>query len=432
MSFVAFILIFIVIVLASLPIAFAFLLTSVLPHLLDLGFAFNMELAFRSIVSGMNSFPLLAIPLFIVAGEIMAQGGISEALFSFFAYFIGNKRAGYPCAVIVTCLFYGAISGSGPATAAAVGSMTIPLLTKMNYDKRFSASIVAVAGGLGIIIPPSIPFIIYSTTVGVSTGDLFIAGVLPGILIGLCMMVYAWYYCKRNGEDRDRLMENYNELRKRGFLHQLKISFPALLSPVIVLGSIYGGVASPTEAACVSVFYSIVVSVFVYKNIKIREIPGILCSGVRNCAPILFIISCAVGFSRVLTLMHVPATVEQWMLSTFSSKIVILLVIIFVLLIVGMFMDTLPAILIFAPVIYPIATAIGMNPIHLGIVMVVNLAIGQVTPPMGTNLFVISALTKVPVLDIAKRAIPFILAFLFALLLITFIPEISLLLVGLA
>lgn len=429
MSFVSFIIVFLAVVLASLPIAFSFLLTSVLPNLIDPSFAFNMQLAFRSIISGMNSFPLLAIPLFILAGEIMAQGGISEALFNFFAYFFGNKRAGYPCAVIVTCLFYGAISGSGPATAAAVGAMTIPLLTKLNYDKAFSSSLVAVAGGLGVIIPPSIPFIIYSTTVGASTGELFIAGILPGILIGVCMMVYAWFYCKKHGEDRECLMANYNALRSKGFLKQFTTSFPALLSPVIVLGSIYGGIASPTEAACVSVFYSIIVSVFIYKNVKIQDLPALLCSGVRNCAPILFIISCAVGFSRVLTLMHVPSIVESWMLSTFSSKVAILLVINFVLLIVGMFMDTLPAILIFAPVIYPIATAVGMDPIHLGIVIVVNLAIGQVTPPMGTNLFVVSALTKVPVLNIAKKAIPFIAAFFIALMFITFIPEISLLLV---
>lgn len=430
MSFVTFIIVFLVLVLTSMPIAFSFLVTSVLPNLLLPSFPFDMEMAFRSIVSGMNSFPLLAIPLFILAGEIMAQGGISEALFNFFAYFFGNKRAGYPCAVIVTCLFYGAISGSGPATAAAVGSMTIPLLTKMNYDRTFSSAIVAVAGGLGVIIPPSIPFIIYSTTVGASTGELFIAGVLPGILIGACMMVYAWYYCKKHGEDRERLMENYNELRSRGFWKQLKISFPALLSPVIVLGSIYGGVASPTEAACVSVFYSVIVSVFVYKNVKISDLPRLLCGGVKNCAPILFIISCAVGFSRVLTLMRVPSIVEDWMLATFSSKIVIFLVINFVLLIVGMFMDTLPAILIFAPVIYPIATSLGMDPIHLGIVMVVNLAIGQVTPPMGTNLFVVSALTKVPVFSIARKAIPFMIAFFIALMLITFIPGISLFLVN--
>jgi C4-dicarboxylate transporter DctM subunit len=358
----------------------------------------------------------------------MARGGVSEALFRFFAYFMGDKRAGYPCAVIATCLFYGAISGSGPATTAAVGSMTLPILLSLNYDKKFSAAVVGVSGALGIIIPPSIPFIIYSTVTNVSTGDLFIAGILPGILIGICLMAYAYYYCIKNGEDRDKLIDNYNMIRKQGFLKVFIHSLPALLCPVVVLGSIYGGIASPTEAAAVSVFYSLIVSLFIYKNVTIKDLPMLIVEGIRNTAPILFIIACAVTFSRVITIMNVPSLVQKTVMASLTSKAEILVMINVVLLFVGMLMDTLPAIMIFGPIFYPLASAVGVDLLHFGIIMVVNLAIGQATPPMGINLFVTSSLTGIPVIVIAKKAVPFLCWFLIALILITLIPQISLIL----
>lgn len=423
-----FIFLFLVMVLMSFPIAGSFLLSSLLPNLLGI-FPFNIQLAFRSIVAGMNSFPILAIPLFIFGGVIMARGGVSAALFRFFAFFIGNKRAGYPCAVITTCLFYGAISGSGPATTAAVGAMTLPILAHLNYNEKFSASLVGVSGALGIIIPPSIPFIIYSVGANVSTGELFIAGVLPGILIGLCLMLYAYYYCWRYGEDKERLKENYNAIRSDGFVRVFFYSLPALLCPIVVLGSIYSGIASPTEAAAVSVFYSLIISLFIYKNIEWKDLPALMLESIRNIAPIIFIIACAVGFSRVLTLMHVPDIVETTVLEHVSSKVGILLIVNVILLIVGMFMDTLPAIMIFGPIFYPLATACGINLIHFGIIMVVNLAIGQATPPMGINLFVASSITKIPVLALMRHVIPFLIWFLVALMVITFIPFFSLALI---
>lgn len=429
MSAGAFIIVFLVLILGSLPIAGSFLLSSIIPNLVDPRFMFNIQLAFRSIVAGMNSFPILAIPLFILGGVVMARGGVSAALFRFFAYFMGNKRAGYPCAVIVTCLFYGAISGSGPATTAAVGSMTLPILASLNYEKKFSAALVGVSGALGIIIPPSIPFIIYSTVANVSTGELFIAGIIPGILIGLCLMAYSYYYCVKHGEDREKLMDNYREIRSQGFFRVFFHCLPALLCPVIVLGSIYGGIASPTEAAAVSLFYALFISLFIYKNVSFRELPSVIAEGVKNIAPILFIIACAVAFSRVLTLMKVPVLVQNSVLSSLTSKVAILLMINIVMLFVGMLMDTLPAIMIFGPIFYPLASAVGINLLHFGVIMVVNLAIGQATPPMGINLFVTSSLTKIPVLDLAKKALPFLCWFLLALLIITFIPAISLCLI---
>ncbi|MBP1926429.1 C4-dicarboxylate transporter DctM subunit [Sedimentibacter acidaminivorans] len=386
--------------------------------------------AFRSMVTALDSYSLLAIPLFILSGNIMAKGGISRKLFDFFSYFIGNRTAGLPIAAIITCLFYGAISGSGPATVAAVGSMTIPLLVELGYDKKFSVAMIAVAGGLGVIIPPSIPFIVYGQSSGASVGDLFIAGVLPGMLIALCMIVYAYFYCKFKGEDKEKLLANTQQLRSRGFMVMLKDSFWSLLTPVIILGGIYSGIVTPTEAANISVVYALIISLFIYKSLKFKDLSTVMKETVNTAAPILLVVSIATVFGKVLTFMQAPQLISAAITGTFTTKVSVLLVINVILLFVGMVMDTTPAILILTPIFMPIIQAIGVNPLHFGIIMVVNLAIGFVTPPIGINLFVASSLTGISVMDIAKRAIPFIIAFFIALLFITFVPEISLMLIG--
>lgn len=384
---------FVICLIIAIPVSIALTIASVLPGAFDPSFTASGQFVIRSMLGGIDSFPLLAVPMFVLSGIIMARGGISKKLFDVFSYFLGNLTAGLPCAVIVTCLFYGAISGSGPATVAAVGSMTIPILIELGYDKDFSAAIVAVAGGLGVIIPPSIPFIMFGSASGESVSDLFIAGIIPGLL------------------------------------KVLKESFWALLSPVIILGCIYSGIASPTEAAVISVFYALIVSLFIYKTMTFKDIWPALVEGVRTYAPIMFILAASIAFSRVLTLMQIPQMVSTWILTHFTNKIVLLLVINVFLLIVGMVMDTTPAILILTPILLPIVTAVGMNPIHFGIMMVVNLAIGFVTPPIGVNLFVASSLTDIPIMRISKHAMPMIGYFLVALLLITFIPAISLALI---
>lgn len=423
-------LIFVVCIAISIPVGITLMIVSLLPNLVGGTFAATPQLIVRSMIAGVDSFPVIAIPLFVLAGVLMAQGGIAEKIFNVFAYFIGNKTAGIPIVVIATCLFYGAISGSAPATTAAVGSMTIPILVGLNYDKEFSTALVATSGGLGVIIPPSIPFILYGMATGASIGDMFIAGILPGILIGLCLMIYAYYYCKTRGEDKEKLNSLYESLRSKGLKNVLSDSFWALLSPIIILGSIYSGIVSPTEAATIAVIYSLIVSLYFYKTLTYKDLPKVLKESVRTSAPVLIILAAATAFARVLTFMQVPQLVSNAITSRFSSSVSILLIINAILLFVGMIMDTGPAILILAPIFLPIVAACGVHPIHFGIIMVVNLAIGFVTPPVGDNLYIASALTGLDVVTIAKAALPFIAFFFIALLLITFIPEISLLLVS--
>ncbi len=320
----------------AIPISSALALVASLPGAVDPMFTASGGYVVRSMIAGIDSFPLLAIPMFVLSGVIMARGGISKKLFEVCLYFIGGFTAGMPCAVVITCLFYGAISGSAPATVAAVGSMTIPFLCNMKYDKVFAVSLVAIAGGLGVIIPPSIPFILYGTASGASVGKLFMAGIFPGILIALLLMGYAYIYCKVMGEDKNVIGNAVTELRSRGLYRVIKESVWALLTPVIILGCIYSGIASPTEAAVISVFYSLLIGLCFYKTLKVSDLVSIFREAVKTFAPILFILSASVAFSRVLTIMQVPTLIRDIIFNNFSSAVAILLVINFALLIVGM------------------------------------------------------------------------------------------------
>lgn len=421
---------FAVLLCLAVPVGLAVAITALLPSLLTDSFTVSGVFILRSMVGGLNQTTLLAIPLFVLSGIIMAKGGISKKLFDVFAYFIGKRTAGIPCAVVITCLFFGAISGSAPATVAAVGSMTIPIMLEMGYDKKFAVALVAVSGGLGVIIPPSIPFILYAQASESSVSDLFKAGVVPGIMIAIILMGYAFYYCKRHGEDKAAIAKLVDELHKQSFGKVFMQSIWALLTPVIILGCIYSGVTSPTEAACISVFYALIISLLVYRTLKIQDLPNVLTEAVRTFAPILFILAASVAFSRILTLMNIPQSISSWITNGFTSKVAVLLVINLILLVVGMILDTTPAILILTPILLPVAAAFGVDPVQFGILMVVNLAIGFVTPPIGVNLFVASSLTDVPVMEIARKAMPMIVLFFIALLLVTFIPQISLCLIA--
>ncbi len=422
--------VFLIAIAVSIPISVSMILGSVAPiELLHKGGSVVQLL--NNTFSGANSTPILAVPLFILGGVIMAKGGISRKLFNFFAYFAGHFTGGLPCAVILTCLFYGAISGSGPATTAAVGAMCVPFLTDLGYDRTWSAGLIAVAGGLGVIIPPSIPFVLYSLATGVSTGDLFLGGVLPGILIGVALMAYAVCYCAKNGEDKEKIKARMDELAAEGFLKLFKDSFWALLCPVIVLGGIYTGFTTPTEAATVSVFYALIVSLFIYKTMKISELIPMLCESVKTYGGLAFVLAFATAFGRVLSLTRATRTVETFILGNFHSSFAVLTVLVVFFFLLGMVMDTGPAIIILAPVLLPACVKLGVDPVHLGVVLVCCLSIGLATPPFGLDLFVAGNIAEQQPMSVAKKAVPFILAFVVALFVITYVPSISTYLPGL-
>lgn len=419
--------VFLIAIAISQPVAISMILGSAAP-ILFMGKGGSIIQLLNNTFSGADSTPILAVPLFILGGVIMARGGISRRLFNFFSYFVGRLPGGLPCAVILTCLFYGAISGSGPATTAAVGSMCIPFLTELGYEKRWSAGMVAVAGGLGVIIPPSIPFVLYSLATNVSPGDLFLGGIIPGILIGLCLMVYAVVYCIRNGEDRQLIEARMAELKSEGLWKLFKESFWALLCPIVVLGGIYSGFVTPTEAATVSVFYALFVSLFIYRTIKISELLPFLRESVKTYGGLAFVLAFATAFGRVLTLTRANKVIAEFILNNFHSSGAVLTILVLIFLVLGMVMDTGPAIIILAPVLLPAVQSLGVDAVHFGVILVCCLSIGLATPPFGLDLFVAGNLSEEPPMAVAKRALPFIIAFLIALMLITYIPVLSTLL----
>ncbi len=414
--------VFLVAIILSIPIGVSMILGSFAPIMLMARGGVIPQIVDNTL-SGANSTPILAVPLFILGGVIMAEGGISKKLFNFFAYFVGRFTGGVPCAVVLTCLFYGAISGSGPATTAAVGAMCVPFMVELGYNKTWAAGLIAVAGGLGVIIPPSIPFVLYSLATGVSTGKLFLGGVIPGILIGLFLMMYAVFYCATKGEDKEKIKTRLDEISGEGFWKLFKESFWALMCPIIILGGIYSGFFTPTEAAVVSVFYAIIVCLFIERSIKFR-------APVKTYGGLAFVLAFATAFGRVLSLTHATSAVQDFIVNNFHSSISVLSVCTVIFLILGMIMDTGPAIIILAPVLLPAVQMLGVNDVHFGVVLVCCLSIGLATPPFGLDLFVAGNISKDQPMAVASRAVPFIIAFLIALGLIVYIPEISTWLVG--
>jgi len=374
----------------------------------------------QSCFTGLDSFTLLAIPFFVVAGDFMMYGGISRRLLDLFNSLIGHLIGGLAGVTTVACMFFAAISGSGPATVSAIGTFMIPAMEEKKYDPAFSAGLTACAGAIGVIIPPSIPFIIYAVAVNCSVSDLFLAGVVPGILIGVILMIISYVMAKKYGWYGNESKAPFSKVWEA-----FKRSIAALLAPVIILGSIYAGVCSPTEAAVIGVVYAFIVGVFVYKELKWKHIRKSMIDAALISGSTLFMIGITTSLGRVLTLKDIPNKLSIWLTSVTDSSVVILLLIVVLLLIVGCFMDNISATIILAPILLPTAVKCGLNPVQFGIVMTMLLAIGFITPPYGINLFVASQLSGVPLLRIAKRAVPLMLGMLVAALLTIFIQNIS-------
>ena len=375
----------------------------------------------QGLVTGADSFSLMAVPFFVLAGELMATGGISRRLLNIADAFLGRKSGGLALVTVVACMFFAAISGSGPATVAAIGGLTIPSMLKQGYDKPFAGAISAAAGSIGVIIPPSIPMVMYCVATGVSVGAMFMGGVIPGILIGISLCVYSSLYSKKhkyiNAEAAPFSWGNVGRSLVDGIW--------ALLVPVIILGGIYGGIFTPTEAAAVAVAYGLIVGLFVYRDLKAKDLYRIFGSAALTTATIMVILGTATTFGRILTLERIPTMIADFFESVAKGPIMLLILINILLLIVGCFMETNAAIIILAPIFLPIVESMGINPVHFGIVMVVNLAIGFVTPPLGVNLFVSCNVANAKLEEICKGILPILGVMILDLLLITYIEPLS-------
>jgi C4-dicarboxylate transporter DctM subunit len=377
--------------------------------------------------NSLNTFPLMAIPFFILAANIMSRGGISRRLTAASNALVGRFRGGLAMTAVLACIFFAAISGSSPATVVAVGTLLIPAMIASGYGRRFSTGIIATSGSLGILIPPSIPLIVYGITTEQSIGDLFVAGILPGLVAGVLLLILVIVISRRRGLGRS---EDVIAMTRAEKVKALRDAALSLLLPVMVLGGIYGGVFTPTEAAAMAVFYALVIALVFYREITWKDLGQILVSSVRTSSMIMFIIANGILFSFVLTSERIPGTIANGLLGAELNKWVFLLLVNLLLLVVGCFMETSSAIIILAPIILPVALELGVHPVHLGIIMVMNLEIGMITPPLGLNLFVASGLSRLSVLQVARAALPSALVLLAALFLVTYVPEIALAFLG--
>ncbi|MFA0889515.1 MAG: TRAP transporter large permease [Synergistales bacterium] len=375
--------------------------------------------------TGMDSFPLLAIPFFMLAGSLMTYGGISRRIVAMAECLVGFITGGLAMVTIVACMFFGAISGSAAATVSAIGSFMVPMMVEKKYNPAFAAAVISSAGTIGCIIPPSIPFVVYGVITGTSVSDLFIAGIVPGIVIGIALMVVAFFISKKEQYPRMSSFPTFKMVLK-----VFGESIWALLVPVIVLGGIYGGIFTPTEAAVVATVYALVVGKFIYKELTYEITLKAFKDAIMVIGATLFMVGLATSFASYLSMERVPVRVGSFILGFAHSKFLVLLLINAVLLIIGCFVDNISSTIILTPIFLPIVTALGMDPIQFGMIISIGLAIGFSTPPYGCNLFISSTISKVSVEKISSRLVPFILAMICCQLLFTYFPWFSLFLLN--
>jgi C4-dicarboxylate transporter, DctM subunit len=380
----------------------------------------NMLISVKEMFNSMNKFPLAAIPFFILAGNIMETGGISRRLVEFAKSIVGGVQGGLPMTCVLTCMIFAAVSGSSVATTFAIGAILIPALIKHGYPTPFAAALQATAAELGVIIPPSIPMILYGVSAEVSIGEMFIAGFGPGLFIGIALMLFVHIYCRIKG---------WGKNDGDGRLSFVKATWQAswaLMMPVIILGGIYGGIFTPTEASAVSVFYALTVGMLIYREIGIKDLYTILRKSVISSAVIMFIIANAGLFAFLITRAGVPDAIGLWLKDVLKSPAYFLLGVNAALFIIGMFIETSAAIIVLAPILAPVAIHFGIDPIHFGLVMVVNLALGMITPPFGVNLFAACTVARISLDRIIPYLLPFVLVILGCLMVVTYVPELSL------
>ena len=376
----------------------------------------------QQMFTSLDKYPLAAIPFFILAGNLMESGGISARLVEFAKSIVGGVQGGLAATCVLTCMIFAAVSGSSVATTFAIGAILIPAMVKHGYPVSFAAALQATSAELGVIIPPSIPMILYGISADVSVAELFIAGVGPGLLIGGVLIVTVLVWARIKG---------YGKLDREGrvpLLESTRRAALALLMPVIILGGIYGGVFTPTEASVVAVFYAVIVGMLIYREISVADLARVLRRSVISSTVILMIIACAGMFSFLITRANVPAMLGEWLVEALKTPALFLLGVNAALFVIGMFIETSASIVVLAPILTPIAVHFGIDPVHFGTIMVVNLALGMITPPFGVNLFAACMVAKIPLQAIFKHLVPFVAVVLGCLMIITYFAPLSLLL----
>ena len=403
------------------PVGIALGVSTVIATLMGTASTMTLITMTQQLVTSCDSFPILAIPMFILAGDLMSAGGVSSRLVTVCNAMCGRMTGGLAIVTVLVCMFFAAVSGSGPATVAAIGTMVIPEMIRQGYSKKFTLSLVATAGSIGVIIPPSIPMVIFGVATGTSVTAMFKAGFIPGLLIGLSLMAYCYWHCKKEGI-RPVRDDNFSGAMVLKAVWDAKW---ALINPVIILGGIYAGVFTPTEAAAVATSYAFICGAFLHRELTFKSFWKAVTTSVSTTATTMVILGCASAFIKIITVEQLPEMIANGILSLTSNAVILLILVNIMLLVVGCFMDTTPAILVLAPILMPVAKAIGLDPVHFGIIMVCNLAIGFCTPPLGINLFVASRISNEPMETILKGIFQFIFVMLVDLALITFIPQLS-------
>lgn len=408
---------FAVLLILGVPICISLGLSSVVGLLAS---GFDLGMLPDTIYASVCKYALLAVPFFVLAGAIMEYAGISEKLIHFADTCVGHRKSGLITVVVITSCFFAAISGSGAAAVAALGGILIPAMVDAKYDRGMSSVLVSASGAIGIIIPPSIGYVVYASIVNVSVSDLFLAGIIPGILLGISYIVVAVWLSRDNHE-----IVHHERASGKERWDAFKDAFWGLLMPVIILGGIYGGIFTPTEAAAVAVIYGLIVGIFIYKKITMKNILTVLRSAAISSATVMYVVACASVFAWILTTSHVATDLSDAMMSISDNKIVLLLLVNIVFLIAGCFLDGSSAYYIFLPVILPILQALNVDLVQAGVFITVNIAIGLITPPIGINLYVGAGIAGVTVSSLVKKVIPFVLGGIIVLLLLTFVPQLS-------
>ncbi len=418
MSAVIIFLILGILMLTGMPVSISLGLT-----VLTFLFAFTevpLESVALKLFTGIEKFEIMAIPFFILAGNFLTHGGVARRMINFATSMVGHFRGGLGMSSVFACALFAAVSGSSPATVVAIGSIMLPAMVKAGYPNKFGVGVIASAGGLGILIPPSIVMVMYAVTTNSSIGALFMAGVVPGLLLAVLLGFTTWWIAHKNNYPREKAAtwgERWDAFRK---------SIWGLLLIIVVMGGIYSGLFTPTEAAAMSAVYAFVIAIFVYKDLKFSDVPKVLLNSANMSAMLLYIITNAVLFSFILTNEQIPQGIANWLMESGIGVIGFLIAVNILLLLMGNFMEPSSIILITAPILFPIAMKLGIDPIHFGIMITVNMEIGMITPPVGLNLYVASGISKMGLTDCTKAVWPWLLTMLIFLLIITYVPEISL------